>query len=109
MNLNEAKQVLKKAGYLLEFTEGRYCIKNKNTGKYFTGIGATDKCFPWTDDITKAHKNWGENLWAVMDSIEHICWVEPGLKPADLIIIDTVTGDEIEYKKPEHPGYWRFD
>lgn len=108
MKLNEAKQILKKAGYLLEFTEGRYCIKNKHTGKYFTGVGATDKCFPWTDDIAKAHKNWGNHLWAVMDSIEHICWIEPGLKPSDLVIIDTETGDEIEYENPKHPGYWRF-
>jgi len=109
MQLEEAKKILNKAGYLLEFTEGRYCIKNKHTGKYFTGIGATNKCFPWTDDIEKAHKNWGEHLWAVMDSIEHICWVELGLKPSDLVIIDTYTGDEIEYEEPKRDGHFVMD
>jgi hypothetical protein len=108
MLLSEAKQILKKAGYLLEFTEGRYCIMNKNTGKYFTGVGANGKCFPWTDDIAKAHKNWGDHLRAVMDGIEHICMIEHDLKPSDLVIIDTKTGDEIEYEKSKPSGYWRF-
>jgi hypothetical protein len=57
MLLSEAKQILKKSGYLLEFTEGRYCIMNKNTGKYFTGVGANGKCFPWTDAIKPRERN----------------------------------------------------
>ena len=113
MQLSEAKEILKENGFILEkfgFEKGRYCIMNKKDGTYFTGMGADGKCFPWTDDIAEAHKNWGDGdlaLEYVMDGIENIVYEDGhrlGLKFNDLCVVDTKTGEIIEYKKKTNYG-----
>jgi hypothetical protein len=113
MRLYEAKKILKDNGFILEkfgFEKGRYCIMNKKDGTYFTGRGADGKCHPWTDDIAEAHKNWGDGDYSldyVMDSIENIVYEEGhrlGLTFDDLCVIDTKTGEQIEYRKRNRSG-----
>lgn len=118
MKLSEAKQILKESGYQLidEVTsEGRYCIMNKNDNTYFTGMGATDKCFPWTDDIEKAYRRFGNESYAkysAMETIDYIVWHDGkrlGIDTSDLVVLDTKTGETFEYTEEKPKGFFRFD
>ena len=116
--------ILKKAGFMNEdgyqlideaISEGRYCIMNKNDNTYFTGIGATDKCFPWTDDIEKAYRRFGNESYAkysAMETIDYIVWHDGkrlGIDTSDLVVVDTKTGETFEYTEEKPKGFFRFD
>lgn len=94
---------------------GRYCIKNIKTGKFFAAFGANERMFPWVDSIEDAHRN-ASDIWYVRDWVDHILMcpiLQDGtrmdVKREDLVIVDTVENVEItETKNPKLTGGFIF-